>query len=181
MRTQLVLTVVGDDRSGLVRALADLVEEHGGNWEESRLSELAGTFAGVVVVSVPEGRAGDLRVALEPLQGLLEVSVRPGGGAGQEEIGDGGTPVLVEIVGNDHPGIVRSISTVLADHGLNVAELETRTIEAPMAGGQLFEATVVATVPQGADTDALRSDLERLAGEIQVEVTVSRPEDLAGG
>jgi glycine cleavage system regulatory protein len=62
-----------------------------------------------------------------------------------------------------------------------VAELETRTVEAPMAGGQLFEATVVATVPEGADTDALRADLERLAGEIQVEVTFSRSEDLAQG
>ncbi|MGC5583337.1 glycine cleavage system protein R [Ornithinimicrobium sp. W1665] len=181
MRTQLVLTVVGDDRSGLVRALADVVDQHGGNWEESRLSELAGTFAGVVVVSVPADRTEELRAALEPLTGLLEVSVRPGGTLPAEGGDAGGTPVLVEIMGNDQPGIVRSISSVLADHGLNVAELETRTVEAPMAGGQLFEATVVATVPEGADTDALRADLERLAGEIQVEVTFSRSEDLAEG
>ena len=179
MRTQLVLTVVGDDRSGLVQALADVVDQHGGNWEESRLSELAGTFAGVVVVSVPPERAEDLRAALEPLTGLLEVSVRPGGAPA---VGDGGTgrPVLVEIMGNDQPGIVRSISTVLAEHGLNVAELETRTVEAPMAGGQLFEATVVATVPEGTDAEALQTDLERLAGEIQVEVTFRSPEVLAG-
>ncbi|HSP60651.1 MAG TPA: ACT domain-containing protein [Ornithinimicrobium sp.] len=180
MRTQLVLTVVGDDRSGLVQALADVVDQHGGNWEESRLSELAGTFAGVVVVSVPADRAEDLRAALEPLTGMLEVSVRPGATTAPDGEGGAGTPVLVEIMGNDHPGIVRSISTVLADHGLNVAELETRTIEAPMAGGQLFEATVVATVPAGTDTEALRADLERLAGEIQVEVTFSRSDDLAG-
>ena len=45
------------------------------------------------------------------------------GGAPADEGGRLGRPVLVEIMGNDQPGIVRSISTVLADHGLPVVRL----------------------------------------------------------
>ena len=67
----LVLTVIGDDRAGLVNALAEAVTAHGGNWERSQLAELAGKFAGIVSVSVPDEKADELAAALRPLAGLL--------------------------------------------------------------------------------------------------------------
>ena len=75
MTTTLVLSVIGNDRAGLVKALADVIEQEGGNWERSHLSELAGKFAGIVVVTVPGERADGLRAALKPLHGLLDVAV----------------------------------------------------------------------------------------------------------
>ena len=36
----LVLTIIGDDRPGIVSALADTVATHGGNWERSQLARL---------------------------------------------------------------------------------------------------------------------------------------------
>src|ERR1700754_4316017 len=74
----LVLTVIGDDRVGLVEALADTVSSHGGNWERSQMAELAGKFAGIVVVTVAAERAADLTDALRALDGLLEVSAHSG-------------------------------------------------------------------------------------------------------
>src|SRR5690606_26345178 len=50
----LVLTVIGDDRAGLVNAVAEVVARHGGNWERSQMAELAGKFAGIVLVTVPD-------------------------------------------------------------------------------------------------------------------------------
>jgi glycine cleavage system regulatory protein len=41
-----------------------------------------------------------------------------------------------------------------------------------MAGGRLFEASVIAKVPPTVDLDALRADLERLASEIQVDINL---------
>ena len=52
METYLVLTVIGDDRPGLVEALAETIAAHEGNWLESRMSHLAGKFAGLLRVSV---------------------------------------------------------------------------------------------------------------------------------
>jgi glycine cleavage system regulatory protein len=50
----LVLTVIGNDTSGLVDALADPIAHHGGSWDRSHMARLAGQFAGIVVVSVPD-------------------------------------------------------------------------------------------------------------------------------
>ncbi|NHA69283.1 glycine cleavage system protein R [Phycicoccus flavus] len=166
---RLVLTVIGDDRSGLVKALADVVAEHDGNWETSQLAEVAGKFAGIVVVAVPPDRASALQDALTPLRGMLEVEVR-GEVAADEPPAADTRAVVVEIVGNDRPGIVQAVSGVLAAHGLGVAELETDTREAPMAGGRLFEARAVVTVPAGADTADLRAALEEIADEVLVDL-----------
>jgi glycine cleavage system regulatory protein len=168
--TTLVLTVVGDDRVGLVKALADVVSRNGGNWERSHLAELAGTFAGVVVVTVPDRQADELRAALAPLDGLLDVAVRsvaaPPSRAATRQ-------VKLELLGNDRPGIVAAVSGILARHGLGVADLQTATREAPMAGGLLFEATAIVTASSQEALDAVRADLEELATEIVVDLTVA--------
>ena len=165
--TTLVLTVIGDDRAGLVKALADVVSRHGGNWERSHLAEVAGKFAGIVVVEVPASAAGALQADLEPLHGMLDVTVHPGVAEAAPR-----REVAVELVGNDHPGIVRAVSGALAEHGLSVTELETSTRDAPMAGGRLFEARALVTVPADDDLGALRTALEKIASEVLVDLTV---------
>jgi glycine cleavage system regulatory protein len=168
--SSLVLTVVGDDRAGLVAALADVVSAHGGNWEHSQLAELAGTFAGIVVVSVPDDRVGALREALHQLDGLLKVTVHAGAA---EPAPDDRPELTVSVLGNDHPGIVRDISAVLSRHSISIENLTSETREAPMAGGRLFEARVVARVPRDADLAAVRADLEELAAEILVDISLA--------
>ena len=79
----------------------------------------------------------------------------------------------LELVGNDRPGIVGAVSGVLARHDLSVAELVSTTREAPMAGGQLFEATAQVVVGPDVDLEALRTDLEQLATEIMVDLSVT--------
>lgn len=168
--TTLVLTVVGEDRVGLVKALADVVSRHGGSWARSHLAELEGTFAGVVVVTVPDGQAAQLRTALDPLEGLLDVSVRSALPAPDPVLER--PQVRLELVGNDRPGIVASVSGILAEHGLDVVDLQTRTREAPMAGGLLFEAAAVLAVDSIDRLEAVRVALEGLASEILVDVSV---------
>jgi len=168
--TTLILTVAGADRPGLVAAVADVVDAHGGNWENSSLAELAGTFAGVIEVSVTEDRAPELQTALRSLQGqgLLTLAVLTGTTAADL----GGEQLLtIRVLGNDRHGIVREISTVLNAYALSIEELATETRDAAMAGGRLFEASVTARVPSSVDLDALRADLERIASEIQVDIT----------
>ena len=168
--TTLVLTVVGDDRSGLVAAVADIVGNHGGNWENSQLAELSGAFAGIIEVSVPAERADELRAALTVLDGLLKVAVHTG--TVEPPLGTARS-LTMQVIGNDRPGIVRDISTVLGAHGVSIDKLTTHTADAAMYGGRLFEATVVARVPASVDLDDLTSELERLATEIQVDVTLA--------
>ena len=107
------------------------------------------------------------------LDGLLTVAVHAGGdGAPSEADPASAHGLTLEVVGNDHPGIVRDISSVLRAHGVSIDRMTTTTREAAMYGGRLFEATVAARVPASVDLDALTAELERLATEIQVDVTL---------
>lgn len=166
--TTLVLTVVGDDRAGIVAAVADVVAAHGGNWETSQLAELAGAFAGIVEVSVPAARAEALRAALSNLDGLHTVAMP----AGTDAASPARRQLALHVLGNDHPGIVRELSAALSAQGVSIDRMTTETRDAAMAGGRLFEATVVASAPADVDVASVASEIERLAAEIQVDITV---------
>ncbi|MEI3867467.1 ACT domain-containing protein [Microbacterium sp. CCNWLW134] len=164
----LVLTLVGTDRAGLVAAVAEVIDAHGGNWEHSELAELAGAFAGVVQVSVPEERLDDLQAALDAVPGLVTVSVPGKGGGAPHDTTS--RRLSFTVLGNDHPGIVHEISAALGSHGVSIDRMRTETRDAAMAGGRLFEATVSAVVPPSVEVAAVIADLERIAAELQVDV-----------
>src|SRR6266480_4044089 len=108
MERLLVMTVIGQDRPGLVDTVAGLVAEHGGNWLESRRSRLGGQFAGILRVEAPADKEKVLVAALKGLerQGLTVVVHPDQPKASAPE----GRLSVVEIVGQDRPGIVRQIS-----------------------------------------------------------------------
>lgn len=172
--TDLVLTLIGADRPGIVEALAAPIAAHGGNWLESRMARLAGRFAGILRVEVPPDRVAALTAALTGLEGRgLRVVVEAAGAA---EGTAGRRTMDLDLVGLDRPGIVREISHALAAHGVNIEELTTDRAPAPMSGEQLFHARARVHLPREADLAALRGELERLAGDLMVEVQLLDPD-----
>lgn len=163
----LVLSCVGDDRPGLVSALADAVSANGGNWERSQLAQLAGKFAGIVAVAVPAERADALIAAVTGLDGFLDVVVHSGG---DTQRADDWAALTVDVLGNDRTGIVHELSTALSGSGVTIEKLTTGTREAPMAGGMLFEASIDVLVPPTADPARIRDDLEKIAAELLVDL-----------
>jgi glycine cleavage system regulatory protein len=169
MRVSLVMTVIGPDRPGLVDLLARVVREHGGNWLESRMSHLGGQFAGILRVEAPAEQKEELCRALQALQaeGLSVVTqVEPAAAPARAR-----ASAVIEIVGQDRPGIVSQISHAIARHGVNVEELNTGCESAPMSGETLFRARARLHVPEGCDVAAFRQDLEKIAADLMVEIT----------
>jgi glycine cleavage system regulatory protein len=149
--------------------VAELISSHGGNWERSQMAELAGKFAGIVLVTVPDDRSDELIAALEPLHGLLDVTAQ----LAAADIADPATTVIsLDLVGTDRPGIVSDITRVLTEHGVNIESLITATRDAPMAGGMLFEASAELEITPAVDLLALQRSLEHLANELMVELTL---------
>jgi glycine cleavage system regulatory protein len=168
MTTTLVLTLIGRDQPGLVRVVAAVIAEHGGNWLESRMCRLGGEFAGIVRLEIDSARAEGLAAALRGLSGLrVDVTREAAEAAGA---GAPGRLATLDLVGSDRPGILREVSGVLAAHGLNVEDLASERVEAPMGGGKLFQLRAVASVPAGVDLGMVRSDLEKLAADLMVEL-----------
>ncbi len=156
MQTQIVLTLIGEDRPGLVEALASTVADHGGNWLESRMCRLGGEFAGILRVELPAESEAALIAALESLnaQGLQVVTRTD-----RHPEALPAAAATIEIVGQDRPGIVKQISRELAQHRVNVEDLHTERSCAPMSGEMLFQATIEVTSPSDCDVAALRHGL----------------------
>lgn len=169
--TDLVLTLLGPDRPGIVEQVAWVIAAHGGNWLESRMSHLAGKFAGILRAELPSDRVAAALVALAALEtrGLKVIAETAAGAAA--------TPserrMEFELVGLDRPGIVREISQLLASNGVNVEDLVTNRSSAPMSGEMLFEARAHVRVPPTTDVARLRAELERLASDLVVEVKLT--------
>jgi glycine cleavage system regulatory protein len=173
-KTSLVLTVLGVDRPGLVESLARAVAEHGANWVESRMAHLAGHFAGILRVEVDAASAESLAASLKSLaQSGLESIVHPD--ASPPAPAD--RPLMrLELVGQDRPGIVREISRVLANHGVNVEELQTKCVAAPESGQLLFRACAELRLPAGVGESTLRAALEAVAADLMVDLDLAREE-----
>lgn len=167
--TKLVLTLLGNDQPGLVSRVSRVVADEDGSWLESQLARLAGTFAGIALVEVPPDRVGSLRTALAGLSDLLEVTVKDAAEAPPIQ----GRRLVLHLVGHDQPGIVRSVTEALAARGVSIEQLATAIVEAPMAGGLLFEADAVLTAPVELDSDDLQKDLEALAQELMVDLDLT--------
>jgi glycine cleavage system regulatory protein len=166
MQTTLVMTVIGPDRTGLVESVASLVTEHGGNWLESRMCRLGGEFAGIVRVVLPTAQRPALEVALGKLAGLTIVVH----GDGPVQSTAPAVLIALEVVGQDRPGIVREITRALSAQGINVEELATECISAPMSGEALFQARAKISVPVGVALDKLRQTLESGLAGLTVEL-----------
>ncbi|MFT4989560.1 MAG: glycine cleavage system regulatory protein [Acidimicrobiales bacterium] len=163
-----VITFIGDDRAGLVDTVAGVVASHGGNWDRSHLAELAGKFAGIVLVQLPDASVDALLGELGAIasQGLLAITAER---ATTTETAGTTSQVSLELIGQDHPGIVHEISHVLVAQNISIDELETRVAPAPQ-GGNLFIAHAVLELPDGSDLDALRSALEAVAHDLMVDL-----------
>jgi len=167
MTTHLVLTIIADDKPGLVETLAQTIAAHGGNWLESSMAQLAGKFAGILRISVADTEADALIQQLENLPDELNIVV---GRATDSAMGDAAHQVDLSLVGNDRPGIVREISHVLASVAVNVEELHTECVPAPMSGDSLFKAKARLHLPSGLAVDQLQKALEELADDLIVEI-----------
>jgi glycine cleavage system regulatory protein len=172
MQNTLVMTVIGPDRPGLVESVASLVASHGGNWLESRMSRLGGQFAGILRVEVPADHAGALSRELNALSTKgVTVVIHPDRVASTEP---GSELRLIELIGQDRPGIVQQITSALAKHRVNVEELETECVSAAMSGETLFKARATVLIPASANVEALKAELEKIAADLIVEVVFQK-------
>lgn len=170
MMTSLVITVIGPDRPGLVSAVSDKAAEFGANWADSLMANLAGQFAGIVHLQVPAKDADPLMAALRDLE---SPGMRIAVAKGTEATGAATTRRLkLDLVGQDRPGIIRSISNQLAQRGISIEKLKTEINSGAMSGEQMFQMNAVLVAPASLNDDDLRSGLEGLANELMVDISL---------
>ena len=170
--TALIVTVIGADRPGIVSLLSDRAQRHGASWAASRLSNLAGEFAGFVHFDVPRANAEAFATALRGLeaQGLrLQISQSDGNGAAAPA---GLRGVDLNLVGEDRVGIVSNLTRILAESGISIENIHTEIVAARHGGKQTFRIAAHLMVPKSLSTDQLKGKLEALANEMMVDIAL---------
>jgi glycine cleavage system transcriptional repressor len=169
---QWIVTAVGLDRPGIVGDLTGHLHAAGANLLDSRMVNLRGQFALVLLMECPEDAAGEHLVTSLPEAGrglglnLDVIRQEPGGGPRPVE----GVPFRLKTYSMDQPGIVHRVSHLLQSHGVNIEELETRQESAAFAGTPLFLMEMRLTVPPTVPVRQLRADLQTLCDQLNCDV-----------
>ena len=166
-----ILNVSGSDRPGLTEALAGAVLSAGGNWLESHLSRLGGLYVGSVLVELAADRVDDLAAAVRAVDAQgLEVRIAP---ALEAPAAPAGEALQFSLVGQDGPGIVRQVTSVLAGLNVNIETFETRLTTEAHTGGQLFHMEAQLRLPPGGRARDVQAALEGISAEIMVDVSLT--------
>lgn len=173
MLSHLLISIIADDKPGVVEALAETVNQHHGNWLESRLSQLGGKFAGVVRVAAAAEHISALEASLGSLnKHNMWVKTEPIDNAVPQKTGV--EYAYVHVLGPDRPGIVRELSKALAESQINVANLETSLSSMPYSGEPLFDARGELEIPQGFDLGELHEELDAIANALALDISLSQ-------
>jgi glycine cleavage system transcriptional repressor len=173
MRTDIVLTVTGPDRVGIVEEVTGTLLDLDGNVEASRMARLGGEFAILSLVALPEDRVESVASAFE---GLVARGYRVTAGPAQPEadVSHEGWPAFhIRVEGADHEGIIHEIAAGLAGRGITIESAETSTSAASLSGTPLFSMAATVLVPPELPEGEWRDDLGHAADRSNVDVTVT--------
>ncbi len=164
-----VLTAVGDDRPGLVDEVTRYITERGGNLEDSRMVNLRGQFAMVMLVAGGEAAMSRLHDGLGGLRrgSHLHAELR------QADAGSADRPPALPFRLNtwamDHPGLMQSVSHLLGELGVNIESADSSLRPAPYTNAPLFEMELVVSVPATTQVAEVRQAIGELCDEMNID------------
>lgn len=166
----LVVSIMGPDRHGIVSLLSDRAQRFGANWAASRMTRLAGEFAGMVHFEVPSENADALATALRGLEssGLQVVIARSDGTRVPASL----RGVELELVGEDRVGIVSSLTKMLAERSISIENIHTEIIRSGVSGKRTFKIGAHLLVPASLSIDELQRELGTLAREMMLDIAL---------
>jgi glycine cleavage system regulatory protein len=167
MLKHIVFTFIGEDKPGLIQRLADVISRHNGNWLESNMSQLAGKFAGIVLIAVDDSASDELCASLQALksEGLQIVTETT-----ENATTAGLMELKINIMGPDRPGIVKSVTQALKANNINVKDMESRITSAAMSGDPMFESDVTIQVVDQVDIDALIVEFNEISLALGIDI-----------
>jgi len=166
---QLVITAVGPDRPGLVGELTGHLFSAGANVADSRMVNLRGQFALLLLVEGAEAVLQKMQPAVKDAGQKLGLTVtftahaEPRGPAA-------GVPFKLKTYSMDQPGIVHRVTSLLQKHGVNIEELQTRLESGPFMGAPLFTLELRMTVPAALPVRQLRAELQAVCDSLNCDL-----------
>jgi glycine cleavage system transcriptional repressor len=173
MTSNIVFTLTGTDRIGIVEEVTKLLLDLGGNVETSRMARLGGEFAIILLVSVPADQNEGLEAVVRNLtaQGFKLTTCTTE--KTYAETHSGWRSHKIEVHGADHEGIIHEIAQTLSRQGISIESMETETSTAPETGASLFAMTAHVIVPPNLRGKTWEAALIGVGKSLNVDIRVS--------
>lgn len=176
MKQWFALSAIGRDRPGIVADLAELIYECDCNLEDSSMTILGSEFAVLLLLTGEgEGVSERLSAACKRLEWerRLTVFFRP---LEAEPIpyrtSHRASRFALQASGVDKAGIVAKLSRCLADHRVNIAQMQTHSRPEPESGTPIYTVRMAMDVPAEVDPHALRERLDVIARDLCIDLTM---------
>ena len=163
----ILISVLGDDKPGLLDSLSEIIVSNDGDWIESNMSTVEAKFAGILRINVPSKNASKLMKELTSSKLGLQIACEETAPVTFSDF----KSYNIELIGQNHVGIINKLSHVLTyELKANVEGIKTEIIEASMSGEQLFKAQITLHLPKSVDERLIKDKLELIADEMMVEI-----------
>jgi glycine cleavage system transcriptional repressor len=181
MKRYYALSAIGKDRPGIVAEVSGLIYESGGNLEDSRMTRLGEQFALLILLSGTGEEfhhrlsTGCKRLEWEKHLSIFLTPIEDFGGKPCA-----GEPIEIyelSTTGLDRMGIVYQVSRLLADQGVNIADMQTKATPSPESGTPLFTMKIFLEVPTKIPPQALLEKLNRLGEELAIDINLKKREE----
>ena len=174
------MSVVGRDRPGIVAEVSRVLFELGCNIEDSTCTILSGQFAMILVISHEKASAvSEIDPAFDPVRSGMGLTISLKALKDDEvsrEKGFSGRPHIISVYGADRPGIVYSVARELAQHRVNVTDLNTQVVGAK--DRPVYVMVLEVDIPEAVDLKALDREFDKIRKELAVSITVRPIESL---
>ena len=167
MNTNIILSVIGPDKSGIVSDISKIVKNYSGNIEKSRMVRLGNFFTIMVLITINENNIdslnkefnnySDYQISIHKLKNNLK----------DDDLGS--NTHTIHLNGFDNEGLVYRMTTELAKLDINIEELETSITNAPMSGLTLFSLEAKISHPK-LNYDILKKKMDNLASKLDINI-----------
>lgn len=172
MQKQLVITMTGNDRVGLVEEVTKIILVYQGNVAASRMARLGGEFAMLMMISIAEEHLAGLQAGLNDLRNQgFELAIRPTERGFSKKFA-GWHRYQIDVRGADHEGIIHEITRYLAREGANVETIDTGTEDAPFGGTMLFTMSAKVVAPPNLSLAIMEEALGAIGDQVNVDVNI---------
>jgi glycine cleavage system transcriptional repressor len=168
MKQFLVVSVLGEDRPGILHDLARAVRDCGCNVVESRMTVLGGEFAMLLLVSGNWNTVTKLEGSLPKLGERLGLTVSSRRTSEREPRHDL-IPYAIDVVCLDQPGIVYNLANFFAERNIGIADLATRSYPAVHTGAPMFAVQMAVNIPADMHVGTLREEFMDFCDQLNLD------------
>ena len=164
-----IFTAIGSDRPGLVDEVSQFIFERGGNIEDSRMVNLRGQFAMMVLVGGEDAALAKIRAELGYFSHATHLHAELKSIDAPKPAAGAAMPYRLTATAMDQAGLVHRIAHTLRTLDVNIESMDTQLSAAPITGAPMFEMELLMSVPRTTPIAKLRDHLATLCDELNID------------